>query len=263
LKFRTVSGFLGESVMKLVMAELFFLGFALVVPLVLLPRVLVDRRIRFLILSGFVFATGLAIETWFIPHYAAPFTAGLYAILLQCMRHLRAWRPSGYPSGLFLVRAIPVVCVVLAGLRLYARPLHIDVDGYPNKAWYGGTRPLGAKRAQLFNKLESFDGQQLAIVRYSPGHSIFDEWVYNEPDIDKSKVVWARDMDPASNLELIRYFKDRKVWLVEPDLDSPKILPYSLEAAAPDTEPRAQASGNGGSHEERTVLYARSRELSK
>jgi len=238
LKSRTLSGFLEESGMKLVIAELFFLGFALVVPLVLLPRALGDRRIRFLAIAGLVFAAGLGIETWFIPHYAAPFTAGFYAILLQCMRHLRAWRPGGQPSGLLLVRAIPVICLALAGLRLYAHPLHIEVDGYPNKAWYGGTRPLGLKRAQLLKKLESFGGQQLAIVRYGPGHSIFDEWVYNAADIDKSKVVWARDMDAANNLELVRYFKDRKVWLVEPDFEPPKLSPYSIDL----TEPRVSVA---------------------
>lgn len=232
LKFRTFSGFLQESVMKLVLAGMFFLGFALLLPLIMLPRALSDRRIRFLAITSLVFAAGLGLETWFIPHYASPFTAGFYAILLQCMRHLRTWRPGGQPSGLFLVRAIPVICLALAGLRLYAHPLHIEIDGYPNKAWYGGTRPLGFERAQVLKKLESFEGQQLAIVRYGPRHSIFDEWVYNAADIDKSKVVWARDMDPARNRELIQYFNHRRIWLVEPDFHPPKLLPY-VTACAP------------------------------
>lgn len=179
-------------------------------------------------ICGLVFDAGLGIETWFIPHYAAPFAAGFYVILMQCMRHLRVWRPGRYASGLFLVRVIPVICLVLAGLRLYAHPLRIEIDGYPNKAWYGGTRPFGLQRAGVLKKLESFNGQQLAIVRYSPGHSIFDEWVYNAPDIDSSKVVWAREMDTADNQELIRYFNNRRVWLVEPDFDPPRLSSYPL-----------------------------------
>ena len=55
------------------------------------------------------------------------------------------------------------------------------------------------------------------IVRYWGNHYPFDEWVYNAADIDGSKVIWARDGDPAGNVELIRYYRDRKVWLVEPD----------------------------------------------
>ena len=55
------------------------------------------------------------------------------------------------------------------------------------------------------------------MVRYRPDHVPVTEWVFNGADIDHSKIVWARDMGPQQNLELIRYFKDRKVWLIEPD----------------------------------------------
>ena len=63
-------------------------------------------------------------------------------------------------------------------------------------------------------RLESLPGKQLAIVHYAPDHSPLDEWVYNAPDIAHSKVIWARDMGPAENLDLIRYYKNRTVWLV-------------------------------------------------
>jgi hypothetical protein len=45
-------------------------------------------------------------------------------------------------------------------------------------------------------------------------------------DIDGSKVVWARDMDEKDNQELIQYFKNRSVWLLEPDESPPKLAPY-------------------------------------
>jgi hypothetical protein len=68
--------------------------------------------------------------------------------------------------------------------------------------------------------------RHLILVRYSPEHIVNDEWVYNQADIDGSKVVWARDMGAENNLEVIRYFKDRKVWLLEPDVVPPKLAPY-------------------------------------
>jgi hypothetical protein len=54
-----------------------------------------------------------------------------------------------------------------------------------------------------------------------------DEWVYNSPVIDKQKVIWARDMDAANNLEIANYYKNRTVWLVQPDARPASVTPYS------------------------------------
>jgi hypothetical protein len=64
------------------------------------------------------------------------------------------------------------------------------------------------------------------LVRYSTTHNFDREWVYNEADIDAAKVVWARDMDEKSNQELLQYFKNRNVWLLEPDESPPNLSPY-------------------------------------
>jgi hypothetical protein len=63
------------------------------------------------------------------------------------------------------------------------------------------------------------------IVRYAPDHNVHNEWVYNSARIDESEIVWARDMGNAANRELLDYFHDRKVWLLEPDA-----VPLKLEA---------------------------------
>lgn len=225
---KTLSGYFEGAALKLLEMVLFFFGTALIFPLILLPWSLRDHRIRLLVITGLLLAMGLAVETWFIPHYLSPFTVGIYAILLQSMRHLRAWRPSGQPTGLMLVRIIPVLCLMLAGARLFAAPLHLDLGQWPSMRWYG-PELTGAPRAQALAKLESYPGLQLAIVSYTADHPYFDEWVYNSPNIDQSKVVWARDMGSAANRELLRYFHDRTVWLVQPDFDPPRITPYHTE----------------------------------
>ena len=89
---------------------------------------------------------------------------------------------------------------------------------------------MGPRRARSLAELESCGGQQLAIVRYGPDHYVHDDWVYNEANIDASRVVWARDMGTAPNQELIGYFKGRHVWLVEPDERPPKVSPYPGQA---------------------------------
>jgi hypothetical protein len=84
---------------------------------------------------------------------------------------------------------------------------------------------VGIERAQIESRLEQMPGKQLVIVRYSLDHNSLDEWVYNTADIDSAKVIWAREMDSANDLELIDHYKDRKVWLVQPDTQ-PKATPY-------------------------------------
>jgi len=81
------------------------------------------------------------------------------------------------------------------------------------------------------SSLETLPGQQLAIVRYKPDHEVLDEWVYNDPDIDASKVVWARELDPADNKRLIDYYRNRTVWLIEPDTTPVAVSPYPIQLA--------------------------------
>jgi hypothetical protein len=224
-------GFVYRTFLKAVEGLLFFAGIALLPPLFMLRRVLMDRRIRFLVLCMLVLTAGMAIEIFLIAHYLAPFTAAFYAIGLQALRHLRVWSPEGRPVGMTMVRLTVTVCFVMTGLRLYAEPLHLRLAEWPasewNFKWYGPGQ-FGTERAHIEAGLEQLPGKQLVIVRYSPDHYPFDEWVYNAADIDNSKVIWAREMDSANDLELIHYYKDRKVWLVQPDKQPAEISPYTL-----------------------------------
>jgi hypothetical protein len=70
--------------------------------------------------------------------------------------------------------------------------------------------------------------KHLVVVRYSPAHDPHEEWVYNAADIDAAPVVWAHDMGPRENAQLLDYFKDRRVWLLEPDGPQVEPVPYSV-----------------------------------
>jgi hypothetical protein len=223
---QTLTGFVAEAVKKFGITIFFVFGPALMAPLIIFPRVLRDRRMRFMIAALVVFALGLVANAFFMPHYIAPFTGAFYAILLQCMRHLRTWRPAGGPVGLLLVRLSVVASLVLIGVRLAAQPLKLNIGRWPAMATWYGIEPTGIPRAQVLAELMSRRGRQLAIVRYAPDHVVFGDWVYNAADIDQSKVVWAREMDERSNAELLQYFRARTAWLVEPDRDPPGLTPY-------------------------------------
>jgi hypothetical protein len=217
------------TVWKAVKAIMFFAGFALLPPLIMTRRALMDRRIRLLVLALPVLTAGMAIEIFMIPHYLAPFTAVFYAIGLQSMRHLRVWKPEGKPVGMTLVRFCVSICVVMAVLRVFSGPLGLKVREWPTVGWvssWSGPEHFGEPRARVESQLEALPGRQLILVRYASDHNSMDEWVYNLADIDGSKVVWAREMDAANNLELMHYYRDRKVWLVEPDAQPTVVVPY-------------------------------------
>ncbi len=230
-KIHSPRGFLPQTLEKIGFLFLFYAGFILLIPLMMIKRVFLDRRIRFLVISVLVLAAGMSIEIFLLPHYVAPFTAAFYAIGLQAMRHLRVWRPEGKPAGLALTRITVVSCLILGVVGACAAPLHI-VPKYWNITWYGPAGQ-GRERAQVERALDGRPGGQLALVRYGPGHTPTDEeWVYNWADIDNSKVVWARELDPKHNKELIDYYVGRTAWLVEPDAHPAKVSPYPLRDEA-------------------------------
>jgi len=227
-RIQSALGFLPQTLIKGARGLYFFAGFALLPPLIMLRRVLADRRIRFLVLSVLVLVAGMLIEIFLFPHYIAPFTAAFYAIGLQAMRHLRVWRPGGQPVGTTLVRLTVTLCFALCVIQLYAEPLGIRVIKSDTTQVWNGAGEFGTARAHVEAELERLPGKQLVLVHYSPTHDSMDEWVYNAPDIDHAKVIWAREMDNADNLKLIHYYKDRKVWLVQPDLQPAGLAPYSM-----------------------------------
>ncbi len=233
-QLHSLKGFLPHTLEKVAFAFLFYAGFALLPPLLLVGRAFRDRRIRFLVVIVLVLAAGMVIEIYVLPHYLAPFTAAFYAIGMQMMRHMRFWKPEGRPMGVAWVRLTVVVCVLMAGVRILAEPLHFAPNEFPasnwNWVWYG-PQHWGVQRDQVEDELERMPGKQLAIVRYDAKHEPLDEWVYNRADIDRAKVVWARDMGPAGNLELIRYYRDRSVWLVAPDEIPARVWQYPFQVS--------------------------------
>jgi hypothetical protein len=196
----------------------FFAGPTLTIALFAFPCILRDRKMRLSLLLAAVFAVGIFIETFTYEHYVAPATGLFFLLLTQCLRHLNLWRWSGKPVGAALVRAVPIILVAMICLRLCAVATGTAIE----QPWPRGN----LKRAAILHRLESTPDQHLIIVRYGPEHGSHIEWVYNRADIDGSKVAWARDMGEQQNQELLRYFSNRRAWLLYADESPPRLLPY-------------------------------------
>jgi len=230
---RTVVGFLALKFDVLMTVDCFYLGPALTLPLfmalVMAPCGVswkdVSPNTRFLMLVCGAAVVGSMLPIFILPHYVAAVTGAILALVLQAMRYIRS-----RPAGIFVSRAIPAICLLLLVLRAGAKPLHLPEP----RRWLAGAAPTwcalvpnNLERAATLRRLQQCPGRQLVIVHYGPHHdTFFNEWVYNPADIDGAKVLWARDMGPSQNKELIDYFRDRTVWLVEADDTPATVSPY-------------------------------------
>ena len=203
---QTLAGFIHRVRVKFYYLWITYLVAPLPFFLIALPFAVRDRRLRVPWMVAGIFTVGLTVEVWGLPHYFAPVAALLYLFLMQCARHLRHWKWKGRPLGMAMVRAISLVYIATALLRIGLALTHI----HPEKEWQHGDM----ERAAVVRQLDSLPGQHVVLVSYPPDFDLDREWVFNGADIDAQKVVWARDMGAANNHELVEYYKGRQFWQV-------------------------------------------------
>jgi hypothetical protein len=206
----------------------FFLGPLFTLPLVALPWMLWDRRIRFLIVTFFVVLVASSLPVSFHPHYWAPMTAVIWALVIQSMRHLRVARSGGRRIGEAMVTMISFAAVfMVVWCQVMRAPTQEAGPDYLHSLRCRLPDPQHSmsQRQRVQERLEKTPGRHLVIVRYPVGHNTNHDWVFNKANIDDSRVVWARDMGPERNRDLLRYFHDREVWLA--DVAEAKLLPYT------------------------------------
>ncbi|GJM06257.1 MAG: hypothetical protein DHS20C09_22530 [marine bacterium B5-7] len=82
------------------------------------------------------------------------------------------------------------------------------------------------ERQRILNQLSGSEKTHLILVKYDRDHNMVKEWVYNQSDLDNSKVVWARMLEPEKNQKLRDYYKDRLIWTIEADKPGSKLVPF-------------------------------------
>jgi hypothetical protein len=195
--------FLRSLIFKFLKLEMFFLGPGMLA-FVMLPWMMRDP---WLLLAGTISAlalTSVVLTLSALPHYAAPVTGLLLILVLEGLRRLNDVRSSGI-KGRRLATLILILILLTYPPYLLFRKLETSED----------TLDFLALRHETLERLKAASGDDLVIVRYGSEHSFHREWVYNRAVIDSADVVWARDMSPDENRELIRYFDDRRAWLLE------------------------------------------------
>ncbi|HXB74117.1 MAG TPA: hypothetical protein VNY05_38110 [Candidatus Acidoferrales bacterium] len=192
------------------------------IPLIALPCVLRSRNTRFLLCAGLFVTLGTALYPFYFPQYSAPVAGILVILSVQGWRYLAAWTRRFRGGGLLIPSAVVAVAGIGGFLVVLALTLHSSDLGRRSL-----TVPSEAvMRKQIEGRFAASGGRHLVVVRYGPNHILHFPVIYNRARIDESPVVWARELGPQRDEELLRYYANRTAWLFEPDKTPPEIEPY-------------------------------------
>src|SRR5882672_7636613 len=185
-----------------------------------LPFAFFHPKLRLPVAIFLIVTVGFFLVIWSMPHYAAPLTCVIVLLLVQAILHLRTINVGGRSVGAALARAAVVLLAIDITLGVahgVCDPLRWACKGDPS-------------RAAIVERLSHAPGKHLVIVRYPEGYNVHDDWVFNGAEIDSAKLLWARETNPQQNQKLLDYFKDRQIWLIEPEKNDTELLPYPLAA---------------------------------
>src|SRR6267154_2635959 len=185
-----------------------------------------SARTQFLLLAAALSFAGMLLPVYFEVHYAAPMTALIFALVLSAMKYIHDWSWRTKPVGLGIMRVVVVSCVLLAIVRVSAQVPGVSSPPPQFRSWATENSKF-PEREEILSALNNMGGFHLVIAKNATDKNIFD-LVYNAADIDASKIVWARDLGPAKNQQLIDYYKGRTIWIVDPTDLHPKLMSYLL-----------------------------------
>lgn len=199
----------------------FFVFPALLAALPGLALALRQRRLILPLVAIGLFLAGSAFYPYFYAHYIAALACVFLLLTIASLQRI--------PS-----RAASAVCGVAVAHFIFWYGIHATADQSFRDAfgpfetfdYLNHGDPEG--RMPILNRLAQAPGSQLVFVHYLRFHPL-KEWIANAADIDRAKVVWALDLGPEEDQELVAYYPDRTVWMAEPDSRPPRLRPYVVD----------------------------------
>lgn len=180
-------------------------------------------RTRWLVPLGLA---AMAVETFDGRHYAAPFTI---AVVVVCACGATSWCRSASGArrvaGVLALSTAALVTVVQAGIEAFS--------------WRA---KWPERRNELIADLEAREGRDVVFVRTDleglTAKERWDwinlDWVFGGADLTEQGVVFARDLGPERNAELLEALGTRRAWrlLLPAAMTSPRIVD-ALEPTGP------------------------------
>jgi hypothetical protein len=195
-----------------------------------------EFRFAWIAFTLLLFALGVNFFPIFQAHYIAAITCLFVLASVIGLQQLSRLKIRGYPAGNEAARVIVFLCAIHF---IFWYGLHVldtadfSVATRRYETWDVINHSNPERRIDINQQLAKIPGKLLVFVRYWPQHIFQDEWVYNEADVDRARIVWARDLGAGENQKLQGYYPDRTVWLLEPDARPPALTSYRAEPPAP------------------------------
>ena len=224
--YKSIPGLVDNLVTRAFDNWAYLLGPVLTIPF-FLPFFMWKPRARGLILILLVMGLLNLLQLLLYPYHLAPVIPVMFCLIAMGSQALFAQISRlGQGRGNYFAIVLPLLLVTVSGLKLFGDEIEIPPSSY----WERGFEWHRDTRAAVTDWLGAIPGKQLVVVRYAENHPVNQEWVYNGADLDGSKILWARELDTASNLELLHYYSNRQAWLLEADVYPQRVVPYPMLA---------------------------------
>ncbi|HVH86927.1 MAG TPA: hypothetical protein VM912_09390 [Terriglobales bacterium] len=159
---------------------------------------------------GFTFSAVLiglfAVVWWPLSSYPAPLLVSFYGLAFLGIRYFGTARPRNYRLGRYWARGLAVAVLIVPLINIPHEIHKASKIRYPLQ-W-------NEDRERVMHQLEAQPDNALVLVSYAPMHDPAQEWVYNTPDIDSQKVIFARALGAEKDCDLVHYYDNRRIWFV-------------------------------------------------
>jgi len=188
-----------------------------------------EYRFAWVAMTLALFALGTNLFPAFQVHYLAAATCLFVLMSVTGLERIGRLTFHGRPAGAEAARLVFFLCVAHF---LFWYGLHLFETGeiaqamLPYETWDNINHGNPERRLAVSRQLAQVPGDLLVFVRYAPQHLFQEEWVWNAADIDRSRVVWARDLGPEEDQQLLSYYPARTALLFEPDARPMRLSRY-------------------------------------
>ena len=176
------------------------------------------ERLPIVLIAAGLLAT--SVSSFYMTIYFSVFLPPLILLAVGGLRYLTLWNPR---RGAGVAGMLVLGIFLFTGLQAFSR---VSSNGMAGVSMSRVDEEPVRDRGMLLNLVEQEKGRQLVLVRNLVIDEPIHELIWNDADVDRQRIVWARDLKAEWSAAAIRYFQPSKVWLVE-------VLPTDKENRQP------------------------------